>query len=169
MIDIAYVLIGILMVTLGRRLFWLFVGGVGFVAGLQIAHMFFVSQPYWVGWAMALVCGVIGTLLALFFQTIAIGLGGFAAGSTISAYVAVAMGVAAVPWISLIGGILGTILMYLVFDWALIGLSSVAGAMLIVHSLNWNPRLATILFIVLIASGIWFQTALWHKQKPNVK
>jgi len=132
-------LIGILLLTLGRRLFWLFVGCVGFVAGLQMAQMYLGFQPAWVAWAVALGFGLIGALLAVFFQTLAIGIGGFAAGITITAHFMVVMGFTAAPMISLIGGIIRAVLLYVLFDWALIGLSSAAGSTLIVQALDWNP------------------------------
>lgn len=162
-------LIGILLLTTGRRMFWLFVGCVGFVAGLQMAQMYLGLHPVWVAWAVALGFGLIGALLAVFFQSLAIGIGGFAAGSTITAHLMVVMGVTAVPMIILIGGIIGAVLLYALFDWALIGLSSVAGSTLIVQALDWNPRVEMVLFVVLIVAGIWFQAALWPRQHPKTK
>ena len=83
MIVILHGLIGIVLLALGRRLFWLFVGCVGFMAGLQMAQQYFGLQPSWVAWAAALLFGLVGALLALFFQKLAIVLGGFASGSTL--------------------------------------------------------------------------------------
>jgi hypothetical protein len=166
--DILHILIGLLLLTLGRRLFWLFVGCVGFVAGLQMAQLYFGLQPVWMAWAIALLFGLVGVLLAMFFQTLAIGLGGFAAGSTIAVYIAAMFGFAAVPLISLIGGIAGAILLYATFDWALIGLSSVAGSSLIVQSLNLNPQTAVVLQVALIAAGIVFQATLFYINRPRL-
>lgn len=162
-------LIGILLLTLGRRLFWLFVGCIGFVAGLQMAQLYVSMQPAWVAWTVALGFGLIGVLIAVFFQSLAIGLGGFFAGSSITADLMVLMGVAAVPMINFFGGIIGAILLYAFFDWALIGLSSVAGATLIVQAVNWNPRVEMVLFVAMITAGILFQTALWRRQHPKIK
>ena len=162
-------LIGILLLSLGRRLFWLFVGCVGFVAGLQMAQLYLSLQPAWVAWTVALGFGLIGALLAVFFQTLAIGIGGFAAGSIITVHFMVVMGVTVVPMISLIGGIIGAVLLYVVFDWALMGLSSVAGATLIVQILDLNPRVEMVLFVALIAAGIYFQMVLWPRRHPKTK
>lgn len=169
MIYILNGMIGIMLLALGRRLFWLFVGCVGFVAGLQMAQFYLSMQPAWVALAVALGFGLIGALLAVFFQTVAIGLGGFAAGSTISAHLMALMGLAAVPMIVFVGGIIGAILLYALFDWALIGLSSVAGATLIVQAFNWNPRIEMVLYVAMIVAGILFQTALWRRQRPKKK
>lgn len=169
MIDILTGMIGIVILTLGRRLFWVFVGCMGFVAGLQMAQHYFGLQPVWMAWAVALLCGLIGALLAVFFQTLAIGIGGFVAGSTIAAHLAVLMGFTAVPLISVIGGVIGAILLYALFDWALIGLSSVAGSALVVQALNWNHRSEMALYLALVVAGIYIQTALLRKQKPKTK
>lgn len=162
-------LTGIILLTMGRRLFWVFVGCVGFVAGLQVAEVYFALQPFWVIWAVALLFGLAGALLAIFFQTLAIILGGYAAGSTITAYLAVLAGFAVSPGAAIIGGIIGSILLYALFDWAIIGLSSLAGASLIVQSLNVTTQIGIILFIVLIITGVVFQTLLWRTQNSGKK
>ena len=154
--------------SLGRRLFWLFVGCVGFVAGLQMAQHYFGLQPAWMAWVAASAFGVVGALLALFFQTLAIGIGGFAAGSTITTYLTALAGVTVVPAVSIVGGVIGAILLYAIFDWALIGLSSVVGATLVVQALNWNPRVEIVLCVALVAIGIWLQAVLL-KQPPKEK
>ena len=56
-----------------------------------------------------------------------------------------------------LAAIAGAIVLYLVFDWALIGLSAVFGATLIVQALNWNNPAAPVLYLALITFGIWFQ------------
>ena len=168
-IEILHILIGVMLLGLGRRLFWLFVGCVGFVAGLQMAQLYLGLQPVWMVWAIALLFGLFGALLAMFFQTLAIGLGGFAAGSTITAYIASMLGYVAVPPIIIIGGIAGAILLFVTFDWALIGLSSVAGATLIVQSLKLSSQVEIILYTVLIAAGVVFQATMLHRQRFEKK
>jgi hypothetical protein len=160
-------LIGIMLLTSGRRLFWLFVGGVGFVAGLQMAQLYLSAQPAWVTWAIAFGFGLIGALMAVFFQALAIGLGGFIAGSIISAHLAVLIGFSAVPIVILAGGLFGLFLLYPLFDWALIGLSSLVGSTLIVQSLHWNPRVEMVLYVALLAAGVVFQTILLRKRRPK--
>jgi hypothetical protein len=167
MIDILHGLIGIVMLALGRKLFWLFVGCLGFVAGLHLAQQYFGLQPSWVAWAAALLFGLVGALLALFFQKLAIVLGGFASGSAIGAHLAFMMGVASGPVIPILGGIIGAILLYVLFDWALIVLSSVVGSTLVVQDLTWNPTVETVLYLVLIAAGICFQAAWLRIKKPK--
>lgn len=162
-------IIGIILLTLGRKLFWLFVGCVGFVIGLQVAHQHFVTQPFWVLWVAALSCGVIGALVGLFFQNLAIIFGGFAAGTTITTYLFTVTGVTAFPVLSILGGIIGSILLYTLFDWALIALSSMVGATLIIQSINVHSQAEIIIYVAMIAGGILFQTFLWRKQSSGIR
>ena len=55
---------GVVLLVLGWKLFWLFVGVVGFAVGLQAAQLVFGPQPFWLLWAAGLVCGIIGAVLA---------------------------------------------------------------------------------------------------------
>jgi len=63
----------------------------------------------------------------------------------------------------------GVVFLYLTFDWALIGLSSVVGSSLIVQSLNLTGQLERIVYALLIAVGIAFQAALFISRKHDPK
>jgi hypothetical protein len=160
MVNGVMVVSGVALLVLGWKLFWLFVGVVGFAAGLQAAQLYFGPQPFWVLWAVGLVCGIIGTVLALFFQKLAIGIGGFVAGSTIALHLTLMIGYDPGALTALIGGIVGAVALYLLFDWALIILSSVAGAALIIEALGRHAAYAPALSAVLMAAGIIFQARL---------
>jgi hypothetical protein len=64
--TIGLVVSGVALLVLGWKLFWLFVGLVGFAAGLQAVQLLLGPQPFWILWAAGLVCGIIGAVLALF-------------------------------------------------------------------------------------------------------
>ena len=70
---------------------------------------------------------------------------------------------------ALIGGISGVILLFATFDGALIGLSSVAGSILIVQSLNVTSQVEMVLYAVLIVAGVVFQTTILHSQRLKTK
>lgn len=164
-----HIVLGIVLLAFGRRLFWLFVGAAGFVAGFDAAQQYLALQPDWIIWGVGILCGLVGILLALFFQRLAVGLGGFAAGGYIALYLTSLMGLDALLWVYLVGGIIGAVLMYLLFDWALILLSSIAGASLIVQSLQWAPIYQMLLFGVLIAAGVAFQAAWFRRLASKEK
>jgi hypothetical protein len=160
MINIFLTVLGVLLLVLGWRLFWFFVGVVGFAAGLQAVQYYFDPQPFWMLWVAGLVCGFIGAILALFFQKLAIGIGGFLAGSTMALHLTLMMGWQPGTLVILIGGVTGAVALYLIFDWALIILSSMAGAAIIVEALGQRVPYAMVLYAILIAAGVIFQARL---------
>lgn len=150
--------LGLVILFAGRRLFWLFVCVAGFAAGLQAAPLLLGPQPFWVIWAVGLVCGVIGALLAFFFQKVAIVVGGFLAGVSIGLHL---MPMASPDASALIGigcGIAGAVALLLLFDWALIFLSAMIGAALIIDSVDQVLPHALPIYIVLGAVGIAVQS-----------
>jgi hypothetical protein len=151
---------GALLLLLGWKLFWLFVGVMGFAAGLQAAQIYFGPQPFWVLWAAGLVCGVIGAILALFFQKLAIGVGGFVAGCTLALHLTLMMGSHPGAMVALIGGVIGVVALYLLFDWALIILSSLVGTGFIIEVLGRHAPYAPVLSVILIAAGVIFQARM---------
>ncbi len=163
------ILAGITLLVAGRRLFWLFVALIGFISGIRLASHLFPGQPEWMILAIALMAGVLGALLALVLQWLAIGLAGFFGG----AYVMVSLlhlsgwGVSGTDWLFFfIGGILGTILIIVLFDWALIILSSLAGAGLIIETLHADRSVNILLFIGLFIVGIVVQSRLTRMKQP---
>jgi predicted membrane protein len=159
--NVGWVVLGAIMLVLGRKLFWLFVGLIGFAVGLQASQFYFGLQPYWVLWTIGLIAGVIGALLALFFQHVAIVLGGFAAGATLALHLSVMLGQNAGALVAFIGGIVGAVALYLLFDWALIALSSLIGATFIIQALGWRSMFApALILIILVAVGVMIQTRL---------
>jgi hypothetical protein len=157
--NILNFLIGVILLVFGRRLFWLFIAMVGFVAGFQFTRQYLGIDPLWALWAVGLISGIAGALLALFFQRLAVGLGGFAAGGYIALHLASLAGIAPMLWIYLVGGVIGAVLMIFLFDWALILISSLAGASLIVQAISWVPLYEILLYLGLILVGIAWQGA----------
>ena len=56
------------------------------------------------------------------------------------------------------GAVIGVILAFFIVTWALILLSSVFGAYLVVHALHVGGFLESIIFIALVMGGILFQS-----------
>ena len=136
-VAIVGALIGIVILFFGRKLFWLCVAAVGFAAGVEIApHLVHEPSPL-LALTVALVLGLIGALLALFLQKIAVAVLGFLAG----------------------GKLAGAILLLVLFDWALIVVSSLIGAHLIQSTIALPPSGSTIVFIGLVVLGILVQVA----------
>ena len=166
-----HIVVGIVLLAFGRRLFWLFIGAVGFVTGFETARQYLALQPDWIIWGVGLLCGLLGILLAVFLQRLAVGLGGFAAGGFIAQYLGALLGLGTTLMLGiyLAGGIIGAVLLYVAFDWALVFLSSIAGALLIVESIHWGPLYEALLCGVLIAAGAIFQAVWMNKVSSKEK
>src|SRR5215470_17532196 len=80
MLMIGRLLVGLVLLLFGRRLYWLFVAGIGFLTGLELAPRLFPDRPEWVILAAALGLALVGTVLAIVAQKVIIGLVGFLAG-----------------------------------------------------------------------------------------
>src|SRR4051812_21906848 len=78
--PILSVIVAALLLFFGQRLYWLFVGGIGFVVGMDLATRALIGQPEWVILLAAILAGIVGAVLAIFFQRVAIGIAGFFAG-----------------------------------------------------------------------------------------
>ena len=159
-VAIVGVLIGIAILFFGRKLFWLCVAAVGFAAGVEISpHLVHEPSPV-LALTVALVLGLIGALLALFLQKIAIAVLGFLAGGKLAGAIASAFFVhygEHSTIIFLVGGIVGAILLLFLFDWALIVVSSLIGAHLIQSAVVLPATGSTIVFLALAVVGIIVQ------------
>src|ERR1700716_673281 len=76
--------IGAALLLFGRRLFWLFVAGIGFTAGIYLKPLVVHDPPLWLALGEALFLGILGALLALLLQRLAIAIAGFLAGGRVS-------------------------------------------------------------------------------------
>jgi Domain of unknown function (DUF4203) len=165
-VTIIGVLIGIVILFFGRKLFWLCVAAVGFAVGVQIAPQLVNDPSSILALLVALVFGVIGALLALFLQKVAIAVLGFIAGGKLASAIAAAFFVHYALYSTIIfaaGGIIGAILLLAVFNWALIVVSSFIGAYLIQSAIVLPPTGSTIVFVGLAIIGILVQAA-WFRR-----
>jgi len=161
------VVVGILLLTLGRKLFWLFVAAIGFLVGVELAAPL---VPHDSGWALiaGVVLGVVGAILALAVQKVAVGVAGFLAGGY---YVMTAahtwkMVPPQYEWVAfLAGGIVGAILMMFVFNWALIIFSSIAGAHLILRVIPTDQAVASAILAALVVVGCLVQSKAFARRE----
>ena len=79
-------LVGLALLTMGRRLFWVVVGAAGFIFGSTLASQFLTGHSAFVIVAVGLAAGLVGIASALFAQHLAIGLAGFVMGSYVLTY-----------------------------------------------------------------------------------
>jgi hypothetical protein len=154
------IIIGLILLLAGRRLFWLFVACVGFASGYHYAQQIWAVHSPVLLLILSIAAGALGAILAIFFQKAAIVIAGFAAGGYIvlTLFDQVARLPAQMVWLPyIIGGIVGAIVLFFVFDWALIVLSTLTGATLIVQMAAFNPWIEIAIFIALVIAGMAFQ------------
>jgi hypothetical protein len=169
-VPIIGVIVGAAILLFGRKLFWLFLAALGFAVGVEIATYFMYEPPVWMTLAIALGLGVLGALLAIMLQKLAIAVAGFVAGGRLASALLAAFYVDSSHYRGItfvIGGILGALLLLALFDWVLIILSSVEGAHLIGNGIVLPPTGATILFCALTVVGVLVQGSMLRgSRKP---
>src|SRR6516164_4337637 len=76
------IVIAVVLLLFGRRLFWLFVGCIGFIVGFNYATQIFQGhdQPGWVPLVVAVVIGLVAAILSIFLQRLVVAIAGFFAG-----------------------------------------------------------------------------------------
>ena len=159
-------LAGVALLFFGRRLFWLLVAALGFALGLQLAPYLSQNPPLWLSLLLSLGLGLLGALLAVMLQKLAIGIAGFLVGGR------VAVAIAAAFWVNhahysvitfVVGGVIGALLLVALFDWALIIFSAIEGARLITDTVHLPSTGTTVLIVALAFFGMMVQSAMFRR------
>ena len=158
---------GVSLLMLGRKLYWLFVAAVGFVIATTLVVEVFEPESQWVGLAVAVAAGLVGGLAAIFLQRIAVAAAGFVA----LAYLVWEVG----PEIGLDGqfetaamlvaGVLGAIFASVLFDWALVFLSSAVGAVILAEAFDLERQASIFVVVILTVAGISIQSNMLKRDK----
>ena len=167
MLALLNAVLGAALLLTGRKIFWLFVGVIGFAVGVQAVSRFF-QGPEPVMILVGLGVGLLFALLAIFLQTVAIGAAGFFGGGYILLALAAILGLdrGLLAWGAfLAGGFLGMILVSFLFDWALITLASFAGASMIVDAFGLQRAAGGVILLVLFIIGVAVQGAALRREK----
>ena len=164
---IVSVVVGLALLFFGRQLFWLFVGGAGFAAGMAVAGSWFGGRSEGLVLTLAALAGFVGAVLSILLQRFMIGVAGFLAGAYALADLAAKLGRNEWAWVAgLLGGVIGAILVLVLFDWALIGLSALTGALLVADSIRLSPSAVLVALVVLFVMGVLVQAAQLRRQAP---
>jgi len=165
--DIMYLAAGILLLFLGRKLFWLFVALVGFLVGLTYIPQILPGQTETVILAVSLIAGLLGALLAVLLQKFAVGLAGLAAGGYIAYYLlqTITLNVGEYQWLAIVAGaLLGAVMAGSMYDWALILLTSASGAVVITQNLPLSMPISAVILSGLTIVGIIAQARIKIKE-----
>lgn len=152
----ALLLLGIALLVAGRRLFWLAVGALGFLAGLSLLERLAPQLSRGTMLVVALVAGLVGVLLAVAVQKAAVALAGFLLGVVLAARLLPLAGIDAGRWqwalVAAIG-LLAAFAALALFGVALVVLTAGAGAALVAEALPLPPAVAPLLLLALWAVG----------------
>jgi hypothetical protein len=182
--------LGLLSLFLGRKLFWLFVGISGFLLGLLIGAVVGIGNGW--DWPAILLVGLLlgagAAVLSIYLQKPMASLAGFMMGGLLAAvlYMLVRYGTNIATnlmfggpgpetWILfLVGGVVAAVFVWVTYEWALIVLSSLSGALLsfvgIAPFLPFNlPGIIYLLILAgLAALGIYVQAQMMSKTQAVV-
>jgi hypothetical protein len=169
------VLIGIVLLLVGRKLFWFFVAAMGFVVAMDLMMRLFpgpeAGAVTLVALVAGLVAGVIGALLAIFLQRASVGIAGFLAGGYIVLSLLDVFGLGEMTilaWVlAFVGAVVGLVLALALLEWALIVLSSLSGAGLIAQSIDLSRPLAALVFVVALVVGIVVQARMLREERAE--
>ena len=162
-------LIAAILLFFGQRIYWLFVGAIGFIAGMDLALRWFPSQSQSATLLVAVIAGLVGIVLAIFFQKLAVAVAGFLAGGHFALLLLPNFDHPTGDQFSTIvyvaAGILAAFLAVALLDWALIILSALIGAGLIAQWAVDAPTLRAIIFIVLFLIGVGVQASILRRRR----
>jgi len=158
--------LGLILLVLGRKLFWLCVAVLGFFLGIEFAGALLVTQPKWVMLVIGLGTGLLGALLAILAERVAFALAGFYAGAYLALIAAYSFGPGGhrTLWFA-VGGVIGAVLAALIMDWAIIFLTSLAGAGAIVDAAGMGQTTGVLVFVVLTVVGTVVQARLMARPR----
>ncbi len=152
-------ILGVLLLFFGRKLFWLFIGAAIFIAVMTLVPRYFPHHDSLIFY-IAVGVGLVAAVVGVFLQKIALRVAGFLAGGFL--FFSLWEDFAALnslPWWLpfVVGGLLGALLLSVLFEWALIVLSSLTGAYLITEGLSLSASTHLAALVVLALIGIVVQ------------
>lgn len=161
--------IGFVMLILGRQFYGVFVGGCAYLATIYILRFFGRGQSQMELIIVPLVIGILAMALTFYMKRFAAYLAGFVAGWFIFSNLAEAIGAGShyFTWLPLtIAGVCGALVLFPWFDVAMVLLSTVLGAILIVTSIHL-PFNQTIAFTLSVVIGLAAQIILLQYGHPS--
>jgi hypothetical protein len=165
--QVFHILAGVIVLLFGRPLYWALVAVLGFVIGFDLVQDLAISDSQLIRFLIALGAGILAAGLAVAFQWLAFGLVGFLSGSYLVQAALARYEIASDNqglWI-LAGGVVGGVIGLMLVDWAVIILSSLAGATLISDEIRVDHQTRLLILLGLAIVGIAFQRTRLKREK----
>jgi|GEM_PF-437197 len=168
------ILVGLISLFFGRRLYWLFVGIAGFLLGLVVGPLVFNTiSPAWQPW-LTLLIAVIFTVLSVVLNKFMIAIAGaIELGTLVYLLAQPNLQQWAVVILTVVGAIVGLLIAWFIFNWGLMIFSSLAGASLATSGVvSLFPGTATtdlIIFLFLFIVGLVIQIVQWSHEQARTE
>lgn len=158
-------IIGAIILFLGRELNFLFAAGMAALISFRLVPLLPPARPSWADSAFIVGMAVLAAVLVLINERAGYFISGFLAGGYVmSEYYA--PGVMVIPILPfIVGGVLGSIILGVFTEWALIAVSSVIGAIYLTGMFLFNDVARTLLTAGLVIIGALVQVLIMRAQK----
>jgi hypothetical protein len=148
-------IIGGILLFLGRELNFLFAGAMAALIGFRLLPILPAQWPAWSDIAFIITLALIAALIVLLNERVGYFLSGFLAGGffLVEYYAPNSVGL---PWLPfVVGGVIGSLILGLLTEWALILVSAAIGAFYVLNLFRLNPTAE-----ILIGAGLFILGAL---------
>jgi hypothetical protein len=159
--------IGAILLFLGRELNFLFGGAMASLIAFRLTPLLPAAWPAWSDNAFIIGLGVVVAIIILINERAGYFISGFLAGGffLVEYY---APGVLTLPLLPfIIGGVLGSLVLGIFTEWALIVISSVVGAIYVTNLFRLDPTVRILVTAGLIVIGAITQVLIMRAQKQN--
>jgi hypothetical protein len=166
-LGITGILLGLILLLFGRKLFWFLIAAVGFYVGLLFATRYLDIGDDWHGILIGFCCGAAGVLILYAIQKIALSILGFLTGVFLTFNLIEHFHFTFHWWLLVIGGIIGVIIAASFFQLALIVLSSLFGSFMVVREMPSESSVRSIIYILLAAMGFIVQYSMMKRKRDK--
>jgi hypothetical protein len=167
---ILFVGIGFMMLIAGRPVYSVFVGSIGFLVGTYLAGQIKILPVEWNSLFIPSLFATIAVVLTLVFKRWTVRVAGFIAGGIMIINLPNVFGSASYwtsPYLFAAAGIISVILLFFIFDFALIVLSSLMAVTLILSYMRIGNLDQGAMFLILAIFGIATQYLILQYASPS--
>ena len=167
--SIIMVALGFMMLVIGRQFYITFVGTIGFIVGVYVVQNFSPNQTFWGFIFQAVPFAILGVIMAIFFRRWMARAAGVLACIYLVDSVPVIFGVEAeLVWpVYAVLAVLFLVLTFVWFDGALIFLSILTGAAIVVQNMSLGALNPTVMYFLLLVFGVVAQFILLQYGSPS--
>jgi hypothetical protein len=160
-------IIGGILLFLGRELNFLFAGAMAALIGFRLLPILPAQWPAWSDIAFIITLALIAALIVLLNERVGYFLSGFLAGGffLVEYYAPNSVGL---PWLPfVVGGVIGSLILGLLTEWALILVSAAIGAFYVLNLFRLNPTAEILIGAGLFILGALTQVIIMQAQKDR--